>query len=289
MRVSPVCFALFLFLLEAGFPVTARAEIDTPGQFTQEYAETLRATLPGLKVKIAKDLELKVTKDDGGEFDVFLNNAYDVYKQDPAKKKAVIRQFVGTAADTPGMAKAQVDRSRIIPIIKDHPWLKEVRETMLSKGMKKLPEMVTEELNADLTIVYAEDTEKSMRFVSPEDLKAAKVEVKDLRALACENLRRILPKIEQRGSDGIYVMKAGGDYEASLLLLDSMWSDGQIKVKGEIVVAVPMRGLLLVTGSDDADGLERVRKVVASASTEGAYRLSPKLFVYRKGKFEEFK
>jgi uncharacterized protein YtpQ (UPF0354 family) len=115
----------------------------------------------------------------------------------------------------------------------------------------------------------------------------AKVERPELRALACENLKRLLPKIERHGTGGVYMVTAGGDYEASLLLLDSIWSGGEMEVKGEVVVAIPTRDLLLVTGSKDSEGIEKVKRMVKEASS-GAYRLTQKLFVYRSGRFEEF-
>jgi uncharacterized protein YtpQ (UPF0354 family) len=85
------------------------------------------------------------------------------------------------------------------------------------------------------------------------------------------------------------MITAGGDYEASLLVLDSIWSGGQMDVSGEAVVAVPTRDLLLVTGSQNPQGIEKVRQMVKEASDGGSYRLTQKLFVYRNGRFTEFK
>ena len=58
-------------------------------------------------------------------------------------------------------------------------------------------------------------------------------------------------------------MSAGGNYEASLLLIDDIWSSGQVKVNGDIVVAIPTRDVLLVTGSRNRSGLKRVRELAA--------------------------
>jgi Uncharacterized protein conserved in bacteria len=60
-----------------------------------------------------------------------------------------------------------------------------------------------------------------------------------LRSLAIANLKRLLPKIEMRRVGGVGLMSAGGNYEASLLLIDDIWSGGQVKVNGDIVVAIP--------------------------------------------------
>lgn len=59
-------------------------------------------------------------------------------------------------------------------------------------------------------------------------------------------------------------------------------------VKGDRVVAIPTRDLLLVTGSQDPQGIEKMKLMVKQASTGGSYRLTRKLFVYRNGRFDEF-
>jgi uncharacterized protein YtpQ (UPF0354 family) len=94
--------------------------------------------------------------------------------------------------------------------------------------------------------------------------------------------------MERHGNNGFYMMSAGGYYEASLLLLDWIWRDVRMVVKGDIVVAIPTRDVLLVTGSQDPEGLAKVKQIVADASNRGTYRLTSKLFVYRDGRFDEF-
>jgi uncharacterized protein YtpQ (UPF0354 family) len=102
------------------------------------------------------------------------------------------------------------------------------------------------------------------------------------------NLRRLLPKIDvESGADGILRMSVGGDYDASLLLADDIWSSGRIKVDGDIVVAVPGKGVLLVTGSRNRAAIARLRARAAELAT-GPYGLTPALFVYRDGKFVKF-
>ena len=81
-----------------------------------------------------------------------------------------------------------------------------------------------------------------------------------LRNLALGNLNRLLPKIQMRpGADGVSLITADGVYDASLLLADALWSSGQIEVEGDIVVAAPAKGPLLVTGSRNRAGIARLR------------------------------
>jgi uncharacterized protein YtpQ (UPF0354 family) len=120
---------------------------------------------------------------------------------------------------------------------------------------------VYEDFNDDLIVLYAEDSPKNIRYFSPDDLAKAQIDRKDLRNLACENLKRLLPKIEQHGASGLYMLGAGGDYEASLLLFDSIWSGLKEAVRGDVVVAIPSRDVLVVTGSEDAEGIQKMKKI----------------------------
>jgi uncharacterized protein YtpQ (UPF0354 family) len=267
----------------------SKPSVATPKQFTAEYAKALKEASPTLKVDIVQDLELKVIPPAGGEHTCFLDNAYEMYKQDPNTKTEVINRFVAASIETVLSPHDRLDRSRIVPVIKDRPWLAEMREGLKTRGAKKAPEPVYEDLSKDLVIVYAEDTPKNMRYFNRTDLEEAKIDPKELRGIATENLKRIIPKIERHGENGLYMFTAGGDYEASLLLFDSIWEDLRTKVKGDIVVAVPTRDLLVVTGSEDADGLQRVRKVAKDATATGTYRLTSQLFLYENGKLTEFR
>ena len=265
------------------------SDVITRSEFTREFAESLAEARAGLKVNIVRDLELKVTSADGREWTSFLDNAYDAYKQNPKAKTDVIKTYVAASVETLGGKRDGVDSTRIVPVIKDRPWLAETRQALLSRGATEVPEHVFEDFNEDLIVVYAEDLPKGIRYLAPADLKDTKIQRGELRGLACDNLKRLLPKIERHGANGFYMVTAGGDYEASLLLLDSIWSGGQMEVQGDIVVAIPSRDLLLVTGSENAQGIGKLKLMVAEASKQGAYRLTEKLFVYHNGKFEEFK
>ena len=270
----------------------SRSDVLSPREFTREFAEALRKAGPGRTVTIVGDLEVKVKSADAGESTSFLNNAYDSYKQQPEAKAEVIERFVTAYLESFESLNGEigeVDRSRIVPVIKDAPWLEETRQAMLTRGAKETPEHVWEEFCPGLILVYAEDSPKNIRYLRPEDLETAKIERAELRKLASENLERLLPKIELRGTNGLYMITAGGDYEASLLVLDSIWNGGEMEVKGDVVVAIPTRDLLLVTGSADTKGIAEVREMVKQAIAEGSYRLTEKLFVYRDGKFAELK
>jgi uncharacterized protein YtpQ (UPF0354 family) len=268
----------------------SKSDVLTPGQFTNEFAQELRKASADLKVEVVKDMELKVTTADGRESTSFLDNAYDLYKQDPKSKQVVFEKYLAASLETIASLQAseELDRTRIVPVIKDRPWLEETRNAMIGRGAKDMFENIHEDLNSDLIILYAEDSPKNIRYFGPKDLEKANIQQSELRKLACENLQRLLPKIERHGTNGLYMIVAGGDYEASLVLIDSIWADMKKEVRGDVVVAMPSRDLLLVTGSQDSRGIEKVKAMVEDSFANGAYRLTKKLFVFREGKLAEF-
>lgn len=263
--------------------------VESPAQFTKEYVAALQAGSPGASIQVVKDLELKVTPSGGNEMSCFLDNAYDTYKQHPDSKAEVIQKFVSSFLETAQESgKTGVDITRIVPVIKDRPWLDETRMALRSRGTKEIPDMVHEDFSPDLIVLYAEDSPKNIRYLTTKDLAEAHIEQKDLRALACKNLHSILPPVERIGTNGLYVISAGGDYEASLLLVDSFWDAKKLEVNGDIVVAIPNRGTLVVTGTGNPDDVASLRNVAKKQAADGAYRLTPKLFVRRDGKFVEY-
>lgn len=264
----------------AGFP--------TPTEFTQEVAEAYRKKDPGLKVEVAGELQLKVTAASGESFTNFLNNTYDVSRQDPESKEEAVGKLIEVSLASFADSEKPLDRSRIVPVVKDRAWLAEMKQVAQANGGKGPAEHLYEDLNDELVIVYAEDRDSGVAYPSAEVFKELGVERKDMRALACENLKKLLPELQRVGEDGYFILTADGNYEASLLLLESIWKPEKLEVKGEVVVAIPARDTLFVTGSGEKEGLAKVKLAAAKVAKESTYRLTPTLFVFRGGKWVKF-
>jgi uncharacterized protein YtpQ (UPF0354 family) len=279
--------------LLASVILIARAEPLSPPAFTAEFARALKAAMPGVAVTIKRDLELEVREPNGRSGMFNLANTYQDYVLAPERLNEAVEAYVaawsrpqGAQAGAPPDATAALDRSRIVPVIKDRQWLADLYKTLKDGGVDKPPEFLVDDFNDELIVVYAEDDPNRTRYLTTDEVKMDRGE---LRALAVANLERLLPKIEMRNHDNVFsIMSAGGDYEASLLLFDDIWSGGQIKVDGDIVVAVPARDVLLITGSKNRKGLQVVRAMAAEMVAKAPHRLTDTLFVYRDGRFKRF-
>jgi uncharacterized protein YtpQ (UPF0354 family) len=250
-------------------------------EFTQEFISRLKAAVPGATITLQAPREVHVRDANGKEYIAFLDNAYASYARDPAARRELLRRHV--AAGLEGLRQgAPLDPSRIVPIVKDRKWLVEIQ-----RGVKDPRGNVYDDFNDELVIVYAEDFPSTIRYLTPGTLQESGFARKQLRDLAVHNLRLLLREPELRTGPLVSTIFVGGDYEASLLLFDNLWSTGRIKVDGEIVVAVPSRELLMFTGSRNAAGVARLRELATQAVRESSYRLTDTLFVYRHGVFEK--
>lgn len=281
-RVKDVAAGIVALTLLVGAAMAAAATLLTPQGFTAAFAAAATAALPAAKVTVAGDLHLETRSAHGETITTDLRNAYQVYLDDPAQLDAVIRRYVAVLADAVDAATQSLDRSRIVPVLKPKAWVEAVQQQRQGTPAAQL---LTEPLNSELTIVYAEDQPSSVRFLMMCDDVGDRSKLHDL---ALANLHRLLRNIEMRPPvDGIFLVEAGGEYEPSLLLADGIWSSGQFAVDGDIVAAVPAKSALLVTGSHNKAGVARLRAIAAELA-RGPYALTADLFVYRGGKWVTF-
>jgi uncharacterized protein YtpQ (UPF0354 family) len=263
----------------------AHADALPPRAFTEQVARAALAAMPSTTVTVSGDLQFVVRYPNGASATSDLGRAYRSYQAEPQHLddivQAQVAALIAAGRDANGVPK--LDRTRIVPLIKNRQWFEQVER----RGREQTPpqDLVAEPLNSELVVVYAENRLGSLRILSSRDDVGDRTRLRDV---ALANLGRLLPKIEIRpGADGVLLISAGGEFDASLLLADNLWSGGQIKVDGDIVVALPTKDVLIATGSRNAPGVARLR-AAASKFTSGPEALTAALFVYRGGKFVKF-
>jgi uncharacterized protein YtpQ (UPF0354 family) len=259
----------------------------TKKQFTKEYLKKSIEINPDIDYRIVDELHLVSTVNDK-DFQHFLDNAYAEYKLDPSDLDAVLVKYIHASDDLYEPAD-EIDNDRIVPVIKDKNYIADVEKSLSVKGgIKSNTNLVYEKYNDELIIVFAEDQETSIKYFSKDDFDKTGLVRDSLRSKSVENLKQILPDIQSVGDSGLFGLLAGGDYEASLILFESIWTKDNFDVKGDIVIAIPTRDLLFVTGSLDSKGLDNVRENVKEAFENGSYFLTTKLFKWTGKKFEVF-
>jgi uncharacterized protein YtpQ (UPF0354 family) len=179
----------------------------------------------------------------------------------------------------------KLTRDTLVFIIKNRAWVEQTRAKL-----KVAP--LIEPLAEDLVAVYAINEPGRIGFVLSGQEKALGLDRDQLRTLAMKNLRRIISKIEltQMPPTPLLAISAGGDYDASLLLFDEVWTGDQLKskVEGDIVVAAVAKDLILITGSRSRKGVAALRKIAKEQAEKSPHPLTTTLFVYRDGAFKRY-
>jgi uncharacterized protein YtpQ (UPF0354 family) len=259
----------------------------TPGNFTEQVIRVIGERAPEVKVEVLRPLQLKLRTPAGASHDMFLDNAFTQAQKAPDSCRLVIRNYVISALEVFQAADKPIDRERIVPVIKDRAYVEEVRTAMRERNpTADGPELVYEEYNEQLLILYAEDSSQNIRYLTPANLQELGLDMPGLRTLAIRNLPDAVPPVKVEEANGVCMIIAGGDYEASLILWDELWEGGRLPIEGEIVVAIPSRDLLLATSRGNAHAVALMRQLAQKVASEAAYRLTPLLFVRRSGRFE---
>ncbi len=254
-------------------------------EFANKYLLELKKNNPSVEYSLAPDLSVNANYK-GGEYSHFPDNAYREYLLEPDSIEQVLSKFTQTANELYN-EKQEIDISKIIPVIKPRDFITEVKKLTAAKDSANFS-IAFNKYNNELLILYAEDKENSLDYLTTDKLGQLHISQDSILALSLKNFDKILPKIERTGHKGRYIVTAGGTYEASLLLLNSFWSSKNFSVQGDIVVAVPSRDILLITGSRDKDNLNWVRTRAQESYDSASYQISPSLFRWNGKKFLKF-
>lgn len=273
---------LILIILTGCLSFESKAQMNE-SKFTRAYLKVLKSKYPDVNYKILENLKIEAEKN-GSTVTHFLDNSYNSYVQEPSGLNEILETYAKSAGDL-YEANEKLDTTRIVPIIKDIQYLEGV-ERLTTDGNNEIG-LVYEKLNDGLLVVFAEDTENSISYFDKEKLSKTSL-TGDLFSLALENLENILPDIQKHGDNPLFMLTAGGDYEASLILLDFIWTKENFPVDGEIVIAVPSRDLLLITGSESPDGLKKMKQLADETIKKGSYTLTSTFFIRSEGKWEKF-
>lgn len=250
-------------------------------KFTQIYLNALQQKNPDVSYNITGFLEIEAEKE-GQTFTHFLNNAFNSYSQEPSDLNNIIETYSNSASELYEQDE-KLDTTRIVPIIKDVQYLEEVKKLTKSEEIN----LVYQELNKELVVLFAEDTEKSISYFTKDKLNKTSFDG-DLYMLATKNLDNILPDIEILGEKPLFMLNVGGDYEASLILLDFIWTKENFPVDGEIVILIPSRDLLMITGSESIEGLKKMKKLANEVIESGNYTLTSDFFIRSNGAWKMF-
>ncbi|WP_432986183.1 hypothetical protein [Dactylosporangium sp. CA-233914] len=147
---------------------------------------------------------------------------------------------------------------------------------------------VLDEFMGGLGVGYSYGPPFGQRLVTWADLQRLELPRRMLRRQAAYNLDARLDAVAVHGQPPALMLNFEG-IASSLLLAEGLWASLERCVPGELVVGVPARDVVIVTGSQSPPGLAKVRRAVDRVFFAGdRHLLSRKLLVRRRGIWEPF-
>lgn len=283
---KPSFLLLFCLFGTAMFPgCSGKKGILSEEEFAKVFADTLRHRFKDASFSIGQDGAISGKKD-SIEMKVYTTNSYKEYLVEPDSIQKVFDKYITSTAE--GFNPKKISLQDVVPVIKPIDFFDDFSEMGLKTD--KPVSFVFEKYNDQLIIAYAQNNDKGLAFLTGDDLKELNVSMDSLKKVAILNFDKALPEIKtQQDGSGLYGVIAGGNFEATLLLMPYMWNNkNSFNVKGDFIIGIPNRDILLVAGSEDAASITKMKEIIAKSYTGGDHQVSPDLFKWNGQKFIKY-
>jgi uncharacterized protein YtpQ (UPF0354 family) len=131
-------------------------------------------------------------------------------------------------------------------------------------------------------VCYLIDEGSHYSFANHGQLKESGLTLEELHRLAVGNLAALIgakPGLALHSGAGHHGLTMGGQFEASLVLVDDLWDRTLAEhFPNGPLVAIPARDVLLFCDAKSREGLGHLRAAVARVTTSGDHLLTEKLF-----------
>ncbi|KAA2239476.1 DUF1444 family protein [Chitinophaga agrisoli] len=273
----------FLSSLFGGNKPADKQQVLTKAEFAQFYMAALENEYPQASFTLQPDLTIH-SNYGGTEGNHYIDNAFMAYEGEPGQLQEIINRYLAACAHL-YQEEDTLLLENVVPVIKAGDF-----GEGLTTGGDQAGEisLVKEQYNDDLVIAYAEDKEHALAYLTQGRLADCQISLESLREIALGYLENLLPNIERHGDNGLYMVTAGGTFEASLILLPSIWTQENFPVDGEFVIIIPNRDLLFITGSNSPEHIAKMKDMAEESYHNGNYPVSPFLFKWNGERFERF-
>lgn len=246
-------------------PEAPLSEEQARAAFARKAVEALRAAgVPGEPRYEPEHFRIQTHGPDGGvEMTYFLTNFYREYQASPPERRAeVLERLTKTNLSARAPERYAQVRPDLMLVVRPRASFELLAAQPGSPLVAKGP-VSWRPLGEVLAVALVQDTPDAMRYVSPEDLARWETTFDRAYADALANLRRRAVEPLTPLGPGACSLSTNDSYGASRLLLAEVVR--RCEVRGELVALVPNRDTLLLTGSQDAQGLLKVAELAQLA------------------------
>lgn len=265
-------------------------------KFTEHFVRQASTSSDNVKFRVIQPLQVYSKDVNGYELNIFLNNAYSQYTSNPENLKTIIDSHI-YSIKSQHLSLAPQTQNSIFAVIKSSDYLASIENQVLEANLAdKDVNFVFEKISEDLYCFYVFDSESGMQMITTKDLEERKIDRKTIHSTAIHNLSEYFEKnsvnirrLENTGNARIFAVSLDESYEASILLLDKYWNKEVFNVEGEIIAFVPARNVVIVTGSEDTEGMHIAAHIAESGFNELGYAISKNGYKYEPGNWMSYK
>jgi uncharacterized protein YtpQ (UPF0354 family) len=256
-------------------------------EFRKEFMAMVTAAAPQARcVEVPDDEDLSFRIEGLEQYTqvtISMHRAFAEFEKEPDTRAEIYARWIATNEHL-WLPPRAIDPADVVPAIKDRSWL------AAQFAGQEIPEPGSpssfwiDEYNEELLVAYAVH-HKGFSYTSRSELVDAGIPAEGIRSFALANLRSRTPERRFDAFNGVLLLNAGGNFEASLLLDDSLWSDPRFD--GEtLLVAVPERDSLLACTDSSVQSVWNLAGMASHGARTQPYPISSRLFVRTGERFE---
>ena len=134
----------------------------------------------------------------------------------------------------------------------------------------------------DLHVCYLVDKGQTYEYIQNRHLEEGGISSDELHQIGLRNLKGLIAqrnaRVQPHGN--LFAFFTGGDFEASIMLLDEFWEgDFRKFVTGKFAAVIPARDVLAFCDSDSADGITELQEVINRVWPTGNHLVSGKIYI----------
>lgn len=149
--------------------------------------------------------------------------------------------------------------------------------------------LVTHALVKGLTLFYAVDIGNGFQIIQESMLVDWGLTEPQLFDIAIGNFANLLAgQLQVHGDSNGVMLTVDGNLEAGLVLMDDIWEQLEPQIGDTLVLAVPTRDVVMVTGENNEEFLQQMREKAREIYENGDHPLSELLYKRVDRKWEVF-
>jgi len=250
---------------------------DERHEFARAMLKCLGKNHPEIKPTLnLEKFEIAVEWPEGGGQTIYLDNFYNEYLAAPSKERAsAIATYCSGIVFADLNIPNTFEEASAILVPRVLPKVEWTVRNLEIQVLQKQPGKKADDTNFNPSDIQSPfrtfldfygcglclDMPQSLLYVNNGQLKNWDVSFDDAYNVALANLKKINPDAEfYSPTKGVYVSQWGDTHDASRVLLTD--TIRKLAVVGSHVAMLPQRNILIVTGSEDIDGLREMLNIV---------------------------